>query len=406
MRKLTCGICLLVFLISACSDPDKRPLKAFDVYCEMVSSEAKPIALHYPMDSKAIDQLWSNFQKIADKHQVQLYREDNFPNTLLFPEELTKGKTVILIHKGDRLTQYKQLKKDLLADDGSEIMRLTSLSRRFGRLLGYSSQGINNLLAKNSAYRNLEATKVMQQITHLYYENIEKAIAFYGETLGLKKTDDAIFQISDDSFIKINPLNDEHPKGQSKSTAIALLTNQLAGWYAYLQEKNVDIKYTYKPREGGPHDGFVAIDPEGYLLEFEQFKQHPENELFMAKLASAASVKTSVKNLDFYGSITWTYHKDLLLMQNFYEQVLGYQLVADQGWTKIYQTSDTGFIGLVDERRGMEDYADAKAVEIEWRISDNSQLQDYASKHWLDYAYDGKSLTGPEKYRYQIADYK
>ena len=57
-------------------------------------------------------------------------------------------------------------------------------------------------------------------------------------------------------------------------------------------------------------------------------------------------------------------------MQNFYEQVLGLRLVADQGWTKIYQGSDTGFIGLVDERRGMHDFTEEKAVNVSWILSD------------------------------------
>jgi len=36
-------------------------------------------------------------------------------------------------------------------------------------------------------------------------------------------------------------------------------------------EKNVAIKYTLKVKPDGAHDGFVAVDPEGYLLEFEMF---------------------------------------------------------------------------------------------------------------------------------------
>ena len=154
----------------------------------------------------------------------------------------------------------------------------------------------------------------------------------------------------------------------------------------------------------GPHDGFVAIDPGGYLLEFEEFKQHEENELFIATLQYAPKIQTQVAGLNFYGSITWTYHNDLLLMQNFYEDVLGFRLVADQGWTKIYQTSQTGFIGLVDERRGMEDYADTKAVEIEWVVSNKSDFQHYAGKKWSDYAEENDLFQGPEKYNYLVTE--
>ena len=167
-------------------------------------------------------------------------------------------------------------------------------------------------------------------------------------------------------------MSDEYPAGLPKSTAIALLTDNLPGWYAHVQEQDIPIKYTYKPREGGPHDGFVAIDPEGYLLEFEQFKQHPENELFMAALENTVRIATSIDHLSFNASITWTYHQDLLAQESYYNEVLGFKMVANQGWTKIYQTSNSSFIGLVDERRGMEDYADKKAVKIEWSVKKRS----------------------------------
>jgi hypothetical protein len=205
-----------------------------------------------------------------------------------------------------------------------------------------------------------------------------------------------------DASIELHGFDEKHHKDQPKSTAIALLTDQLPEWYEHLLAREVTIKYSYKKRDGGPHDGFVAVDPGGYLLEFEQFKQHPENELFMAALAQADPVETSIDSLNFYGSITWTYHKDVLRMQNFYEEVLGFQQVADQGWTKIYQTSPTGFIGLVDEKRGMENYADDKAVEIEWQLSDRSNFDQYAKEFWQEYDYQNTSFKGPENYRFDI----
>ena len=34
---------------------------------------------------------------------------------------------------------------------------------------------------------------------------------------------------------------------------------------------NVSIQHAASPRAGKAHDGFVALDPEGYFLEFERF---------------------------------------------------------------------------------------------------------------------------------------
>ena len=401
------SICLLLgvfMLLASCAKKQNDATAAFGVYCEMVDSQAKPIALHYPMVPTKIDALWPQFQQIATQYQVKLYREDDFPHSLLFPAELTKGQSVVLIYQGKRLVQYQQLAKALKADDGTNLSKSIALARRFGRLLGYSPQGINTLLAKNCAYRNVASLGVHQQTTHLYYENLPRAIHFYGEVLGLQKRDSNIFEISKEAIIALHPQDTLHPKNQPKSTAIALLTDQLPQWYAYIQEQQVPIKYTYKPKTGGPHDGFVALDPEGYLLEFEQFKQHPENELLIASIANAPRVHTAVDSLAFYGAITWTYHKDLLKVQNFYQEVLGYPLVADQGWTKIFQTSATGFIGLVDERRGMEDYAETKAVEITWQADNLTLLTPYTEQYWQEYAYANHSFKGPEGYIYHIVD--
>ena len=347
MRKSTILTRLSLFLVlavSSCGEPENKALIAFDVYCEMVANGAKPIALQHPMDPQEVDEIWVEFLKTADRHQVRIHREDDFPNTLLFPAEDTEGKSVVIIYKGNRLEQYLQLRSDIIASELDEKpgvdkrVQQEALARRMGRLLGYGAQGTNRLLEKNSTYRNLSFFKVQQQVTHLYYEDLDQARQFYRQTLGLRQTDSSRFQISSDAFLQLHEFNESHSRKQAKSTAIALLTDQLPQWYAHLQEQGVEVKYPYKAREGGPHDGFVVIDPGGYLLEFEEFKQHPENELLTATLALSDTISSSIDDLGFFGSITWTYHRDLLAMQQFYEEVLGFQQVADQGWTKIYQT--------------------------------------------------------------------
>lgn len=403
MYKTTYLFFFAILILFSCRDENQEALAAFDVYCEMVANDAKPLALHYPMEPNEVDALWEHFSNIAKKNGVQLFREDKFPSTALFASELTENKSVVLIYKGDRLKQYQQLKSDSqqLNESGNSATEL-DLARRFGRLLGYSPSGINSLLRKNSDFRDLNSFEVTAQISHLYYANLDEAVTFYQNILGLKLIDSSTVAISEDAYIQLHAFDELHGGNQAKSTAIAFLTKQLPDWYDHLQAQNIPIKYTYKPRESGPHDGFVAIDPGGYLLEFEEFKQHPENELFIAVLAQARPIVTTINNLSFFGSITWTYHQDMLKMQSFYENVLGYQMVADQGWTKIYQTSKTGFIGLVDERRGMENYADDKAIEIEWQVGNPIQFDAYASQYWAQHAYENYQFVGPEKYLYRI----
>lgn len=386
---------LLILTITGCDTKKDKILSSFGVFCEMVANDAKPIALGHPMVASELDQYWDEFQSIADSYNVSLYRETTFPVTSLFPASVTDGMEVVVIYNEPRLVQYQQFKADLNELEHEEA------ARRFGRLLGYTPQGINELLMKNTDFRTLSSFGVNQQITHLYYEDLEEGMNFYGEVLGLPFDEEVGFKIGANASIQLHPYDEEHPAGQPKSTAIALLTDQLPEWYTYAQEQEIPIKYTYKPREGGPHDGFVAIDPEGYLLEFEEFKQHPENELFMATLEEAPRVFSSIDSLNFFGSITWTYHNDLLKMQKFYEEDLGFRMVADQGWTKIYQTSSNGYIGLVDERRGMMDYAGEKAIEVEWRIENSESASEYFSsmKTWSN---EKNGFSGPERYLYLL----
>ena len=392
----------IFILFSSCQPGKNKALPAFEVFCEMVANDAKPIALQHPMDSSEVDAHWAAFEKVAASWGVQIYREDAFPASALFPKPVKDGQHVVLIYKPPRLRQYLQWKADQLGAAPEDRRSQEALARRLGRLLGYGPGGINQLLEKNSGYRTVSSFGVATQTTHLYYENPEEASAFYEKILGLPMEGENRFRIGADALIEIHAFDAHHPPGQPKSTAIALLTDMLPEWYAHIQSKNIPVKYTYKPREGGPHDGFVALDPGGYLLEFEEFKQHPENERLMAVLSEAPRVMTNTENLYFFGSITWTYHKDLLLMQQYYEEVLGYPLVADQGWTKIYQTSPTGFVGLVDERRGMENYADDKAVELEWGVRDLQGLADHAPS-WSTYEPTTGDLTGPEGYRYRLS---
>lgn len=401
--KILLNYILLVIALISCTpaEDDGKNVAAFEVYAEMVANGAKPVALHHPLLNEDIEAQWADYLRIAKDYVVEIYREEDFPNILLFSPELTANKTVLILYQGDRLEQYQQLKHDLEKADSARNEQI-HLARRFGRLLGYDNHGINRLLRETIRYETFTSFDVQQQVTHFYYENIREAIDFYKNTLGLQPIDSSTFRISENASLALHSFNEEYTAEDPKSVAIALLTHQLPQWYAYIQEQGIPIKYTYKPHAGGPHDGFVAIDPGGYLLEFEQFKQHPENELFMAVLKNSFPVQTSVDSLNFYGSITWTYHNDLLKMQQFYEEKLGYTLVADQGWTKIYQTTGDAFIGLVDGCRGMEDYAEKKAVELEWQVNELESFRNYASVFWTEYDSERSYITGPDGYRYKV----
>ncbi|WP_083262575.1 VOC family protein [Roseivirga sp. 4D4] len=384
MKTKALSLLSALLILSACSTKEEfdRELGVVSAFSELVNAGVKQLALSSPMTPTEMDKLYPLAVEAAKVHNVLVTRESDLIKTSLFPKDIVEGKEVLLLHQGNTKYAYDQLKKDqegLISSNKYDQAERLEISRRFGRLLSYSPRKINKLLADNTAYRTLDDFNIQATNVFLYYKDLAKATTFYTETLGLElltEYDNAsIIKITDSALlILVDAAKGMHSADEPKTVALALLTNQLPEWYAYLQEKGVEIKYTYKPKEGGPHDGFVAIDPEGYLLEFEMFKQHQENEAFVPYLEQNEEVQTSInynaKQLSFHGAITWLYYKDLLAMQGFTENVLGLEMVADQGWTKIYRATDTGFIGLVDERRGMHKFTEEKGVTVSFIIED------------------------------------
>jgi lactoylglutathione lyase len=75
--------------------------------------------------------------------------------------------------------------------------------------------------------------------------------------------------------------------------------------------------------------------------------------------------------------ITFIYYRDLAKGMEFYENVLGFSLAIDQGWCKIYQISDSGYLGIVDEKRGMQNWHAQKCVQICIRVPDVMPWYEY-----------------------------
>lgn len=69
-------------------------------------------------------------------------------------------------------------------------------------------------------------------------------------------------------------------------------------------------------------------------------------------------------------AITFQYYRDLATAMSFYENVLGFDLAIDQGWSKIYRIDGQAHVGLVDEARGMQNWAEDKTVQLCLRVPD------------------------------------
>lgn len=189
-----------------------------------------------------------------------------------------------------------------------------------------------------------------------YYADLDAATEFYTGTLGLPIVADygfaVILQVAPTSLLTlVDEASGMHSSEQPKTVAIALVTDQLDEWFDYISSLDVELKFGYDPQEGRAHHGFVAIDPEGYLLEFERFNDHPENVDFMPVLAETESlavnptVEGAPKGLGFKATVLWTYYRDMDRAQRFYEETMGLDLLVDQGWAKVYRTSGSGTSG-------------------------------------------------------------
>jgi catechol 2,3-dioxygenase-like lactoylglutathione lyase family enzyme len=380
-------------------------------FSELVAAGVKKMAFSAPMKPEIMDEFIDEAEKTAARHGVSVYREKNLIKTDLFSSDVAEGMDVLLLYKGDALDVYNQLKddKETLEREGAyERDSRRSIARRLGRLLSYSPRQINRLLSEQTTYRTMDDFGIRANNLFLYYRDLKTAGKFYTQIMGMELVADyemaLILRMTTDSYlILVDATKGMHTADEPKSVALALLTDQLDEWYTYLKSQDVNIKYDYKPKEGSAHDGFVIVDPEGYLLEIERFNQHPENEDFVPQLKKnmLISIKQDAnskvpKGLQFHSTITWLYHKDVLGMEGYYQNVLGLEIMADQGWTKIYKVSDTGYMAIVDERRGMNKYSDNKAVNVGFILDDLQGWYDYVSENEVMDLYKNELGTGPE----------
>jgi predicted enzyme related to lactoylglutathione lyase len=82
--------------------------------------------------------------------------------------------------------------------------------------------------------------------------------------------------------------------------------------------------------------------------------------------------------------ITFIYYKDLPRAIRFYEEILGFELAIDQGWSKIYHVTGSGHIGLVDESRGSHRAHPVKPVQICFRVADVDAWYAYLAEVGVD----------------------
>jgi catechol 2,3-dioxygenase-like lactoylglutathione lyase family enzyme len=228
---------------------------------------------------------------------------------------------------------------------------------------------------------------IQANMVFLYYKNLPGAINFYENVLGLTPVLDygfaKAYRISKSSFVcLVDETKGMHKTSEPKTVTLSFITGEVDAWYKYLTAKGVKIHSPLKSSTRIPIRGFVACDVEGYLLEFETFLEHDQNKKLLERLAKFPA-KTRSNGLGVQGNVIWLYYKDLKQAQTFYENVLGFQLLVDQGFAKVYSSSAAGFIGLVDEAKGLHRFSKEKSVNIGFFTRELDEWYEYLLQQGL-----------------------
>jgi predicted enzyme related to lactoylglutathione lyase len=126
-------------------------------------------------------------------------------------------------------------------------------------------------------------------ITWLYYKDLPRAMRFYEDVMGLTLTIDQgwakVYQVSPTSFVGlVDETRGMHRASDTKPVAVAFVTPDVDQWHRWLTSQGVTVKGDSKDSANLPILGFVALDPEGYTLEFETFRDDPMNAKIRALL--------------------------------------------------------------------------------------------------------------------------
>jgi len=102
------------------------------------------------------------------------------------------------------------------------------------------------------------------------------------------------------------------------------------------------------------------------------------------------SIIAESESMDIQANIIFFYYKNLDVAQQFYEDVLGLEVVLDYGFAKVFRISQTLFLGIVDEQKGMHRAEEPKTVTLSFVTNEIDEWYDYLSVQGVD-------ISGPVK---------
>ena len=120
----------------------------------MVDSGVKKLALSAALSPENMDALTEEAVRIAKRNNVEIYRENDFLVTDLFPASITEGKHVMVIYTGETKQEYLDLKirkRQLVVSNQYAGEAREEIAHRFGAMLSYPEWKIDELISNNSS---------------------------------------------------------------------------------------------------------------------------------------------------------------------------------------------------------------------------------------------------------------
>ena len=121
-------------------------------FSEAVGLGVKKLALSSPYSPEQLDVMMEVTMYSSERFGTVYQPEPNLLESKLFPRDIARGKTVVLIaHDQSILDEYSELKRLKEKSDsmGNPEELELEIARRFGRLLSYDEAGIEGLIAKH-----------------------------------------------------------------------------------------------------------------------------------------------------------------------------------------------------------------------------------------------------------------
>jgi hypothetical protein len=121
-------------------------------FAEMVAADLKKMALSLPFLPKDYEPLVKDSKRIASEEGVKLRLEKRLLTTDLFPEEITRGKWVLIIYKSPKVLKtylyLKSKKEQLLKENSYKGKERKAIAIGLGKLLSYRMEIIKEKLKR------------------------------------------------------------------------------------------------------------------------------------------------------------------------------------------------------------------------------------------------------------------